>query len=73
MNPLVNVLPPKVRQYVYAVLALAALVWGVYEASDGDWKLFVGGLIVALVNGTAASNTTTAKPTGEQQNILGKA
>ena len=50
--------PPKVRRYVYAVLSLAALVWGVFEVSDGDWKKLVGGLIVALTTATAASNTS---------------
>lgn len=54
---LTDVIPPKARKYVYAVIALAALVWGCYEASGGDWRLFVGGLIVALTHATAASNT----------------
>lgn len=60
-NPLTDVLPPSARKYVYAGLSLASLLWGVYEVSEGDWKMFVGGVIVALVNGTAASNTP-AKP-----------
>ena len=58
MNPLTNVIPSRYRKYVYAVITLAAIVWGVYEASAGDWKTFVGGLIVALTTATAASNTT---------------
>ena len=57
MNVLTDVLPPHVRKYVYALVALAALVWGAYEASGGDWRRFVGGLIVALTSATAASNT----------------
>lgn len=60
MNPLYEVLPAKARKYVYAVLALAALVFGVYQASGGDWALFVGGLITSLTAATAASNTNTA-------------
>lgn len=64
-NPLTDVIPAKARKYVYAVIALASLVFGVWQASDGDWKAFVGGLIVALVNATAASNTPAR--------ILGKA
>ena len=58
MNPLTNVIPSRYRKYVYAVLTLAALVYGTYQASDGDWKTFVGGLIVALTTATAASNPT---------------
>lgn len=56
-NPLLDVLPAKVRKYVYAVLSLALLVFTVYQASAGDWDQFIGGLIVALIAGTAASNT----------------
>ena len=62
MNVLTDVIPAKARKYVYAVIALASLVWGVYEASDGDWQKFVGGLIVALTSSMAASNTH-AEPT----------
>ena len=57
MNPLQDIVPAKARKTVYALISLAGLVWGVYEASGGDWKSFTGGLIVALVNATAASNT----------------
>lgn len=58
MNPLTDVLPPQVRKYVYAILALAALVWSAYTASHGDWGQFVGSLIVSLTGATAASNTS---------------
>ena len=64
MNVLTDVIPAKARKYVYAVIALASLVWGVYEASDGDWKKFVGGLVVALTTGMAASNTPTPADPG---------
>lgn len=56
-NPLVDVIPAQYRRFVYSLIALAALVWSVYEVSNGDWKLFVGGLIVALSQATSASNT----------------
>lgn len=57
MNPLTDVIPAQARKYVYAVISLAALVWGAFEVADGDWKKFVGGLVVALTTATAASNT----------------
>lgn len=60
MNPLNDVLPARVRQIAYAILFVAALVFGVYQASEGDWKLFVGGLITSLLGALAASNTPTA-------------
>lgn len=59
MNILNDIIPARYRQVVYALITLLALVWSVYEVSDGDWKKFVGGLIVALTTATAASNTPT--------------
>lgn len=56
INPL-TLIPAKYRLYVYAAFALAALVIGVWQASNGDWKVFIAGLIVALSHGMAASNT----------------
>lgn len=59
MNPLTNVLPPKVRLYFYAALFVAALVFSAWQAADGDWALFIGGVIGALGGATAASNVDT--------------
>jgi len=56
MNPLTDVLPPKARQYVYAAVTLAAIGWGAWQVSGGDWQEFAGALIAALVTATAASN-----------------
>ena len=56
-NPLTNVLPKKVRRYAYALLFVAALVFAAYQASDGDWLVFTGAVITALLGATAASNT----------------
>lgn len=59
-NPLTDVLPPTWRRYFYAVLFLAAIAFAAYQASQGDWLEFVGGLIVALGGGALpASNTST--------------
>ena len=57
MAVLTDVIPAKHRKYVYAAVTLAALVWGAWEASQGDWQVFTGALIAALVTATAASNT----------------
>lgn len=61
MNPLTDVLPPKVRKYVYAVLALAALSLAAYKASEGDWLEFAGLLLGSLGFSTASSNTQGAR------------
>lgn len=57
MTILTDIIPARFRKYVYAALFLAALVYSAWEASGGNWKTFVGGLIVALTSATAASNT----------------
>lgn len=62
MNPLVDVLPATLRKYLYAILFLGALVFGIYQASDGDWLLFVGSLLTALLGLMAASNTGSNPP-----------
>lgn len=56
-NPLTDVLPAKVRKYVYALLFVLALVWAAWQAADGDWYEFAGGLVVALLGAMATSNT----------------
>lgn len=60
-NPLTDVLPAKARKFFYAALFLAALVFSAYQASEGNWVEFAGGLIAALGGGTAASNTPTER------------
>lgn len=61
-NPLTDVLPAKARKYVYAVLALAALVLAAYQATQGDWLAFAVALVGALTGGTAASNVNPEPP-----------
>lgn len=65
-NPLRDVLPAKYRKVVYALIGLASIGWGVYQASDGDWRSLVGGLVVALTQLTAASNTNVASSPTEE-------
>lgn len=56
MNPLTDILPEAWRKRAYAILTLAALVFAAWQASQGDWAVFVGALIAALTGATAASN-----------------
>lgn len=55
-NPL-TLVPLKARKYVYPLLGLAALVYGVYQGANGDIAEALGALVLALGNGVAASNT----------------
>lgn len=63
-NPLTDVLPAKVRRYVYAVVSLAAAIFTVYQATEGDWKEFTAGALAVLVGATATSNTDTQPQVG---------
>lgn len=56
-NPLTDVLPAKIRRAAYAVLFVAALVFAAFQAADGDWIEFAGGLITSLLGALATSNT----------------
>lgn len=65
-NPLTNVLTPKARGVLYAILAVLAVVFAAYQASDGDWIEFVGGVITALLGLTAASNASWTPEGGDE-------
>lgn len=54
---LTDLIPAKARKYVYALLSLAAVAYGAWQAADGDWKQTVGSLLVLIVGATAVSNT----------------
>lgn len=56
-NPLTDLIPAKYRRYVYAVAAAAMFVYGIYQATEGDWTAFVVALVGSLVPATAHANT----------------
>lgn len=57
MNPLAMV-PARYRQYVYSLLALAALCIGAWQAAEGNWTTFIAALVTSLVHAMAATNTS---------------
>jgi hypothetical protein len=59
MKPLVDLIPAKARKYVYAVLSAAVAVYGLWQASLGDWTQFAVALVTALVGLMATANTST--------------
>ena len=59
MMILTDVVPPKARKYVYAVLALASLALTAYKANDGDWLEMAAFILASLGFGTATANTPT--------------
>jgi hypothetical protein len=66
MNPLVDSIPPRARKYVYGLVLLASLVFGAWQAAQGNVEVFVGFLITALVNGLALSNTPASRAEVEE-------
>lgn len=38
------------------MLFIAALAWGCWQAADGDWLQFAGGVVVALLGAMAHGN-----------------
>lgn len=61
-NPLKQLLPAKVRLYTYGVAFLGLAGWGVYEASEGDWRKAVPLGLTAVINLLAGSNVDTSTP-----------
>lgn len=54
-----DLIPAKYRNAVYELLAFAAIVVGVWQATDGNWKAAIPALVVALSHIMAADNTGT--------------
>ena len=55
---LLKSVPLKYRQIAYTLLTLFSIVYGAWQASDGDWKQVGASLLTALVTGMARVNAT---------------
>lgn len=72
MSVLTNILPPRVRQTLYAGLVVAAAIFAAYQAADGDWGVFVGSALTSLISLMAASNIQlTDEPPVDENHELG--
>lgn len=69
-NPLVNIMTPKVRAWLYALLFVAAQVFAAFQAADGDWLLFAGSLITSFLGLVATSNASVTPTEGEVDKVL---
>lgn len=69
MSILFDIIPAKHRRLVYSLATLALAVYGFWEVSQGDIKIFLTSLASAIVTALAASNTAPvgaeAEPGGE--------
>lgn len=65
MDQLFQLVPAKARKYVYAAAMLLTLVWGAWQAADGDWGKALGALAGALVAQLARANVSAPDSTDE--------
>jgi len=59
-NPLTDVLPAKVRKYVYAVCFVVLLGFTAWQAAEGNVAEALIGFLGSLASATAGSNVDTA-------------
>lgn len=70
MTELLKMVPARARQITYAVLAAALFGYGLWEASNGDWKTFVLGLVGAISSEMARQNVTVPEPAPTYTNFV---
>lgn len=54
---LIDLIPAKARKYVYAILTVGVLLYGVWQAADGNWGQFIVSLVTSAVGTLATANT----------------
>jgi hypothetical protein len=57
-NPLTNVLTPKVRAWLYALLFVLSTFYAIWQGADGDWKSAIGSGFAALMGLVATANAS---------------
>jgi hypothetical protein len=63
MKPLIDIVSAKARKYIYAVLSAAVAVYGLWEASQGDWRAFGVAVATTVVALMATANTDSSGST----------
>jgi len=64
MNPLAlftDLIPAKVRLWIYATAALLLFGYGLWQATEGDWLQFAVAIVTALGSSMAGGNVNTDK------------
>lgn len=70
MNEILTMIPAPIRKWVYAGAALLALIWGAWQAADGNWKLALSALVTTLLGAMANANVNPDPPQEEEQPAL---
>lgn len=55
---MLNLIPARYRKAIYDLITLAAIAFGAWQASEGNWETFVGSLLTAITTRMASANTT---------------
>lgn len=55
---LTELVPRRARQVIYLAAAVGGLVLGLWQAAEGNWTLFAGGLFTSAQGLLAAGNIT---------------
>lgn len=66
---LLRMFSPRTRAAIYLAVTIGAAVYGAYTASEGDWLLTVGTLLVSLQGLMARSNIDFAQPDGAHEQV----
>lgn len=61
-----DLIPAKHRRRVYALVTLASIGFGAWQASDGNWGTVVASVLTALTTGMATANTNPPKTTNDE-------
>lgn len=66
-NFLRDLLPPKLRQWLYALVFLALLGYGAWQAADGNVSEAIFGFFTSLAPLLAAGNITPEDTSAQQE------
>lgn len=61
-DTLTELLPRKVRLWLYVIASLTSVGVAAWNAANGDWNVFIGSVAAALVTALAARNTPSPPP-----------
>lgn len=65
MNDIITeLLPRKVRLWLYVLVGLGSAVLAAYQAANGDWLVFAGAVAAVLTSALAARNITPVPDPG---------
>lgn len=62
LNEWLQKIPAKYRQWIYVGIAVVVFLYGVWQATEGNWKAFLTALGTAFMGSLANANLTKSAP-----------